>query len=192
MKMNEIALIKNAQTGNQKAFENLVRLYESRVLSLAFQLLGNTQDAEDVYQEVFMKLHKNISRFEFKSDFFTWLYRIVVNTALSYRRKRFRHEHFSIDASEEREDGWHWTPVHDSPEPDQVVLNSEVLEKVYESLDQLSLMQRVVFSLRYFEEFKLKEIAEITSCSEGAVKNHLFRSTQKMKKILSPFVQAEA
>lgn len=192
METNEIALIKDAQAGNLKAFEELIQRYESRVLSLAYQVLGNTQDAEDVYQEVFMKVHKNIQRFEFKSDFFTWLYRIVVNAALSYRRKRFRHEHVSIEASEERNDGWHWTPVNDTPEPDQVMLNQEVVQMVYKGVEQLPMMQRVVFILRYFEEFKLKEIAEITNCSEGAVKNHLFRSTQKMKKALSSYVQADA
>lgn len=192
METREIALIKDAQAGNLKAFETLIQRYETRVLSLSYQVLGNTQDAEDVYQEVFMKVHKNIQRFEFKSDFFTWLYRIVVNSALSYRRKRFRYEHVSIDTSNERDDGWHWTPVNDSPEPDRLMLNQEMIQIIYERMDQLPMMQRVVFTLRYFEEFKLKEIAEITNCSEGAVKNHLFRSTQKMKKALSSYVQADA
>ena len=189
MKTAEIALIQKAQKGDLEAFGDLVKIYESRVLALAYQVLGNTEDAEDVFQEVFIKLHRKLGKFEFKSDFFTWLYRIVVNTALSYRRKRIRHQHVSFQSDEDRENGWQWVPADDCPDPGEQAINEEFVQVMENGLNTLPLMQRVVFTLRFLQEFKIREIAYITNCSEGTVKNHLHRGTQKMKKILKPYMQ---
>ena len=87
------ALVQRAQEGDAEAFERLVHQYDRRVLTLAYQLVGNTQDAEDVYQEAFMRAYDKIGKFRFESDFYTWLYRIVVNCAISYRKKRNRQLH---------------------------------------------------------------------------------------------------
>ncbi len=189
MKTADIALIQKAQKGDLRAFSDLVKVYESRVLALAYQVLGNTEDAEDVYQEVFIKLHRKLGEFEFKSDFFTWLYRIVINTALSYRRKRVRHQHVSFHPGEERDDGWQWMPADHSPDPGEQAINAEFIQMMESGMERLPLMQRVVFSLRFLQEFKIREIAYIIDCSEGTVKNHLHRGTQKMKKILKPYIQ---
>ena len=185
----ERKLVHQAQEGNLLAFERLVQKYDKRVLALAFQLVGNTEDAEDVYQEVFMRVYHNLHRFRFESDFFTWLYRIVVNCAISYRKKRHRQQHRSIDEADQKDGGWQWIPADIGPEPDVLVINVELREKVEATLDTLSLMQRTVFILRFFQDFKIKEIAEIIGCSEGTVKNYIFRSTQKVRKNLSSYLK---
>jgi RNA polymerase sigma-70 factor (ECF subfamily) len=190
MNEEERKLIEQAQAGNRWAFERIVSQYERKVLSLAYQLVGNTQDAEDIYQEAFMRVYRNIGKFRFQSDFYTWLYRIVVNCAISYRKKRTRHLHRSIDEAAEKESRWHWTPTDDKPGPDRLVMNAEITEKIDATLHSLSLMQRTVFVLRFFQDFKIKEIASIIGCSEGTVKNYLFRGTQKMRKNLSAYVKA--
>ena len=183
-------LVEQAQKGDHWAFERLIKKYDKKVLTLAYQLVGNTQDAEDVYQEAFMRAYHKIDRFRFQSDFYTWLYRIVVNCAITYRKKRSRHFHRSIDEAAEREGHWQWTPKDTRPEPDTKVLHAELREKIEGTLNTLSLMQRTVFVLRFFQDFKIKDIASIIGCSEGTVKNYLFRGTQKMKKNLASYVNA--
>jgi len=189
MNEEEKDLVLRAKEGDLQAFEKLVQAYDKRVLSLAYQLLGNTQDAEDVYQDAFMRAYNNIKRFRFESDFYTWLYRIVVNCALSYRKKRSRQRHQSIDASGDKEQSWQWTPVDPKASPDTLVGNLELREQINSNVDKLPLMQRVVFSLRFFQDFKIKDIAKIIGCTEGTVKNYLFRSTQKMRKQLNPYLK---
>ena len=189
MSDEERDLVLQAQEGNRWAFEKLVHKYDKRVLALAFQLVGNKQDAEDIYQEAFMRVYHKINRFRFESDFYTWLYRIVVNCAISYRKKRNRHRHQSIEQTGARENGWQWIPADPGASPDTLVSNVELIEQIQSNLETLPLMQRVVFILRFFQDFKIKDIAEIIGCSEGTVKNYLFRSTQKMRRNLSPYVK---
>lgn len=192
MPMNgeEMELVQQAQEGNLWAFEKLVHKYDARVLTLALQLVGNKQDAEDVYQEAFMRVYHKIHRFRFESDFYTWLYRIVVNCAISYRKKRNRQQHSSIDAFSEKENGWQWTPADPNANPEKQVDSQEIRQQIEMNLDTLPLMQRVVFTLRFLQDFKIKDIAKIVGCSEGTVKNYLFRSTQKMRKYLTPYMQS--
>ena len=190
MSNEERDLVLQAQQGNLWAFERLFHKYDKRVLSLAYQLVGNRQDAEDVYQEAFMRVYHKLDKFRFESDFFTWLYRIVVNCAISYRKKRERHRHQSIEESTERENGWRWTPTDPEARPDTLVSTLELREQIRSHLEDLPLMQRVVFTLRFFQDFKIKEIAQIIGCSEGTVKNYIFRSTQKMRKNLAQYIKS--
>ena len=190
MSEEEKGLVQQAQEGNIWAFERLVHQYDRRVLTLAYQLVGNRQDAEDVYQEAFMRVYNKITKFRFESDFYTWLYRIVVNCAISYRKKRNRQRHQSIDEATERENGWQWTPADPGVGADSLVSDIELREIIQTNLELLPLMQRVVFTLRFLQDFKIKDIARIIGCSEGTVKNYLFRSTQKMRKGLSHYKKA--
>ena len=189
MKNEERELVLKAKEGNLWAFEGIVHKYDKRVLSLAFQLVGNKQDAEDVYQEAFMRVFNNINRFRLESDFYTWLYRIVVNCAISYRKRRNRHRHSSIEETGEKTNGWHWIPIDSGMTPDTHVSNLELRNQIQINLETLPLMQRVVFTLRFLQDFKIKEIAKIIGCSEGTVKNYLFRSTKKMRMRLSPYMK---
>ena len=179
--------IQEAQKGNQQAFEELVRLYDRRILALAFQLVGNTEDAQDVYQDVFMRVYNKLHTFRFECDFFTWLYRIVVNCAISYRRKRKRHTHYSLDEMAES-DGWRWLPSDSNPDPERLTMSNEIRKQIHTILETLPMMQRVVFVLRYFQDFKIRTISEIVGCSEGTVKNYIFRGSQKMKKELAAYL----
>jgi RNA polymerase sigma-70 factor (ECF subfamily) len=190
MDRDENELIHKAQEGNIWAFEQLIHKYDRQVLALAYQLLGNTQDAEDVYQDVFMKIFQKIDKFRFESDFFTWLYRIVVNTAISYRKKRNRQLHSTLEEMSEVKGGWHRIPENKDPNPDTLTLSNEIKEKVDTAMEQLPLMQRTVFVLRFFQDFKIRDIAEITGCSVGTVKNYIFRSTQKMRYELASYMKA--
>jgi RNA polymerase sigma-70 factor (ECF subfamily) len=178
------SLIQAAQAGKQMAFRQLVEQYDKKVLGLAFKMLGNQQDAEDVYQEVFMSVFSHIQSFQFQSSFDTWLYRIVVNTSLNYRKKRNRHQRALSDTA--AEEPFPRFP-DERPLPDAVTISQEIREQIETALSQLTLIQRTIFVLRFYQDFKIKDIAEIVSCSEGTVKNTLFRSTLKMRRLLAKY-----
>jgi RNA polymerase sigma-70 factor (ECF subfamily) len=175
-------LIRNAQKGDPMAFKNLVYLYDNRVLRTAFKMLGNRQDAEDVYQEVFLRVYSSLHRFRFQSTFETWLYRIVVNTTINYRktRNRYLNATWIPDSQDDC-----WSPEDKMPLADEIIINKETGAQIQKMLEKLTLYQRTVFVLRYYQDFKIREIADIVECSEGTIKNTLFRITQKMRHSLS-------
>ncbi len=97
MQKEEIELIKNAQHGDMASFEKLIYQYDRNVLSLAYSYINDQDDAKDIYQEVFLRVFKGLKRFEFRSEFSTWLYRITVNVALTYRTKKRKYAYASLD-----------------------------------------------------------------------------------------------
>nr|MBC8203880.1 sigma-70 family RNA polymerase sigma factor [FCB group bacterium] len=117
MTEREIALIKSAQQGDTKAFGELAAAYDQKVMNLALSLVGSVDDARDIYQEVFTKVFKSLKNYQFKSAFYTWLYRIVVNTCLTYRKSRSRRQEM--------------TPVSVEGNPETLATIAE--DKAYES-----------------------------------------------------------
>jgi len=171
-------LVKMAQQGDSAAFEKLVKEYDSRVLSLAYQISGNRQDAEDIYQEVFMRVYRKIKSFKGDCSFYTWLYRITVNCSLTFIGKRKRMSHAPIEGSGAEH---FYQAVDSGPLPDQEVVSAEMMDRVRRCVDELPLQQRSAFVLRFFHHQKIKEVAWIMGCSEGTVKNYIHRSTMKVK-----------
>ncbi len=188
MNLDEKALIKEAQRGNILAFESLVKNYDRHVLQLAYNMVNNTQDAEDIYQEVLVRVYKNLHRFAFKSEFSTWLYRVVVNYCINFQKKRRRLKAYSIDNEfQNGDENWKKSVQSEEQNPEQSFLNLELSREIEKALQQLSPKQKTVFILRHYHGHKLKEIAEIIKCSEGTVKNYLFRATQKMQRLLKEY-----
>ena len=181
-------LIRKAQKGDNKAFQELVLLYDSKVLNLAFKMLGNRQDAEDIYQEVFMRVYHHIKNFRFESAFETWLYRIVVNTAINYRKMRNKYLNRTW-VPENYDDEAPWTPLDDQPLPDELTMNQEIQTQIQAAMENLTFIQRSVFVLKFYQDFKIREIAEIVNCSEGTIKNTLFRASQKMRRSLIQYIR---
>jgi len=189
MIIDEPYIIREAQRGSIVAFEELVKKYDKHVLQLAYSMLNNTEDAEDIYQEIFVKVFKNIYKFKFKSEFSTWLYRIVVNHCLNYKKKKNRAPLLTIDENMEQKEFWQPCYAKGEKTPEENMLNNELSEKIQDGLEKLSPRQNTVFVLRHYHGKKLKEIAEIMACSEGAVKNYLFRATRKMQACLKSYSQ---
>jgi len=188
MDRDEILLIKRAQRGDNLAFDELVRKHDRQVLKLALSLVNDTEDAKDVYQEVFLRAYRAIGRFKFKSEFYTWLYRIVVNYSLNFRERRGRRQYVPLEEQVEgEEESWKIVMPDGQRNPEERILDSEISTQIERAMDKLSPQQRTVFVLRHYHGHKLGEIAEIMDCSEGTVKSYLFRATQKMKKLLRSY-----
>ena len=188
---DEKALIRAAQEGDQDAFGQLVRAYDQSVLRLAMNLLRSPEDAQDVYQEAFLRVYRNLNSFRFDCSFHTWLYRIVTNLCLDQMRKRkVRKEESSqfegTDGPVDRMDTLQESRVDGNPQ--RRLFSGELRQRIQKALGELSARERMVFELRHYQGLKLRNIGEILGTSEEAAKNCLFRATQKMRVALGDFV----
>ncbi len=183
MEVDDNQLILRAQQGDVMAFEQLVFRHDRKVLSLAAQYVTSADDAKDIYQEVFIRVYRGLKKFQFRSEFSTWLHRVTVNVCLTHRsRQKHRQHYVSLHEDPDGEDphGVLQLQAEDSI-ADQQAHNAEISARVESALDMLSPQHRMVFTLRHFEGQKLKEIAAAMNCTEGTIKRYLFTATRKMR-----------
>lgn len=191
VRMDEPELIRAAQRGDQRAFEQLVRLYDQNVLRLALNLLRSPEDAHDIYQEAFLRVYKNLHTFRFDCSFHTWLYRIVTNLCLDALRKRRvrREENTVVETSEgtlDRMDTLEEQRAHGNPQ--RQLMSHQLKQRIQETLSSLTPRERTVFEMRHYQGLRLRAIGDMLGTSEEAAKNCLFRATQKMRAALGDFV----
>ncbi len=190
-RMDESALIRAAQAGDEQAFEELVRLHDQSVMRLAMNLLRSPEDANDVYQEAFLRVFRNLKSFRFDCSFHTWLYRIVANLCLdAMRRKKVRREEpaqvSTADGVMDRMERVEEKRVHGDPQ--RSLMSMELQDRIGKVLESLTPRERMVFELRHYQGMRLRAIGETLGTSEEAAKNCLFRATQKMRAALGDFV----
>jgi len=190
-KVDESAVIRAVQRGDQDAFEQLVRAYDQSVLRLAMNLLRSPEDARDVYQEAFLRVYRNIHTFRFDCSFHTWLYRIVTNICLdNLRKKKVRREDSAVvdtaDGPVDRMDTFEQEGVHADPE--RRLWNRQLGSRIDAALSDLTPRERTVFELRHYQGMRLRAIGDVLGTSEEAAKNCLFRATQKMRLVLGDLV----
>ena len=185
---NDAELIREAQKGNQAAFEELVRQYDGPVLRLAYHMTRSEQDAQDIYQEAFLKAYRNIGSFRFECSFYTWIYRIVTNLCLDHLRKRqVRKEDSGVVTDSDGESFDMLDQVADvrsgaSPEKD--LMRRELGGRIARALTKLTPRERMVFEMKHYQGLKLRTIGEILNTTEETAKNTLFRGTQKLRAAL--------
>lgn len=188
MALSDIELIHQVKQGNDNAFEQLVYRYDRTVLSIALKYTGNTDDAKDLYQEVFIRAYRGINNFQFRSEFSTWLYRIAVNVCLSYKSRNKKYLRVSINVEDDDTDFTKDASeqlVYEGSSPEEEAAGSELAEIVDAALETLSPRQKITFVLKHYEGYKIREIAEMLNCKEGTVKKHLFDAIKNLRKKLS-------
>ena len=188
-RIDDTMLIREAQRGNRAAFEELVRHYDHAVLRLALHLTGTEQDAQDVYQDAFLKAYKNIGNFRFECSFYTWIYRIVTNLCLDHlRKKNVRKEDAPVakDASGGEYDLLDQVPdVRAGANPERDLLRRQLGARIAGALEKLTPRERMVFELKHYHGLKLRTVGEILQTTEETAKNTLFRATQKLRGALA-------
>jgi RNA polymerase sigma-70 factor (ECF subfamily) len=172
----EARAIAAVKSGDAAAYDYLVSKYMRRVVSIAWGVIRNAADAEDLAQEAFVKAFENIGRFKTGEPFGPWIYRIVTNLGLDVvkHRKRFRHEEITDAAPAERRD-----------RADLPAISNELAERIDRGIESLPEMQRIVARLYLIEEFSHAEIAKMTGLSEGTVRSHLSLARGKLKEKLA-------
>ncbi len=191
MEANDAAVVAQVRTGDSGAFRALVDRHSRSIFTLAFRMTGNEQDAEDVVQETFLRAYRQIGRFELRSSFKTWLYRIAVNCSTDLLRQRPRRQAAAV-LEDVADDTPGETPAAEGPPPDQVVFGVEVQRKVAAALSGLSQAERAAFVLRHFEGQSIEEIGDTLGLRASATKHSIFRAVQKMRRALEPVVRSTA
>ena len=183
--LHDSEVIREARRGDRAAFDELVYRYDKQVLSIAARYVNQAEDAKDIYQEVFLRVYKALPKFEERSEFTTWLYSITTNVCITHgtRRTKRAHRMQASDHGDGDMDSNAEIGVSDH-ETDRQTLNTEISIRVQTAMGVLSPQQRMVFTLKHYEGYKLKEIAGMLACSEGTVKKHLFTAIHRMREQL--------
>lgn len=188
----DATVIARVRAGDRDAYRVLVERHSRIVFRLAYRLVQNETDAEDVVQETFMRAYQHLDRFDMAANFSTWLYRIASNYALDLLRARQRQAKQPEVTEESGEDFLTATVAHPGPAPDRLLLSREVEQRVQAALKTLTDQERTAFVLRHFEGQSIEEIGSALGASGNATKQSIFRAVQKLRRALEPFVRATA
>ncbi len=188
---SDLVIVKRVQEGDVAAFDQLVTKYRSRVYSVVYNLTSNREDAADLTQDAFIKSFQSINRFQGQSSFFTWLYRIAVNSTLTHLRKNRLRTFFSFEKL--KEDDKVSTEViaalTDTTGADHETFARELQEKLNEAMQKLSIRHRTVITLFEIDGLGHQEIAEIMNCSVGTVRSRLHYAKQLLQSELQPYIR---
>jgi RNA polymerase sigma-70 factor (ECF subfamily) len=184
---DESALVAELQSGSDAAFDWLVTHYHGPVFSLLYGMLGDSADAADCTQEVFLKAFRGIRAFRRGSSLKTWLYRIGVREALNHKRWRWRHsrQQISLDAERESEQGFA-EPEAQTESPFDSMAAKELRDTVQRALLMVPEVYRAAVILRDLEGFSYEEISEVLDVSVGTVKSRMLRGRRWLREILEP------
>ena len=186
MKSGDEELVASAQKGDRRAFEELVDRHKQKAYHIAFDFARDREEAKDLSQDAFLKAFMNLKKFDGRSGFYTWFYRILVNVCLDYKRrqKRAPSDEFDETAMKQVE------PSHQPAAPiapDQHVWVGQFSRKVDDALAALPAKQRTAFILKNHQGLSIREIAAMMETAEGTVKVHLHRAVTTLRRSLAEF-----
>jgi RNA polymerase sigma-70 factor (ECF subfamily) len=183
--MDENAIIEGLARGDQRAFRELVEHYKKKVFYLALDMAGNPIDAEDISQEVFLKVFRSFATFRKGARLGSWLYRITYNASIDHlRRKGAAPAPVGDEIIESMSLGESSLPRRGAPDPAAALEASQLQDRIARALDKVSPQEKAVFLLRHYEDLMLKDIAATLGLSIGSVKSYLFRAVHKIQKEL--------
>ncbi len=179
----ESLLIKKAKEGDEGSFEALILSCKGKAYNIALRYVKNENDALDVLQESFIKIFRNLSKFNEESKFETWVYRIVVNTCNDFLRKN-KNKYNEISVLLDENDHEKELDIPDNtPPPEAVILNKEHSEYILDCLEKIPIDHREIIVLRDIKGFTYEEISEILECSIGTVKSRISRARNNFKEV---------
>lgn len=185
---NDQALVERVQQGDKRAFDALVLKYQSRVVKVITRYLRDPVEALDLAQEAFIKAYRALPNFRGESAFYTWLYRIAINTAKNHVVAQGRRP--PMDDVEASEAEFYEGPsaLKDTSTPERMVLRDEMERVVFEAIDALPEDLRTAITLRELEDMSYEEIAEVMNCPIGTVRSRIFRAREAIDKKLKPLL----
>lgn len=196
MSLKDEELIARAQEDDQWAIEEFVCRYHQKAYAIAYYMCsGDREEAEDLTQEAFLRAFRNIKKFRGDSSFYTWFYRIVVNTCLDGRRRRRRWERIFSRAGEgegrTKEVPEEQADMGEANNPMDVLSGKQLTLEVRKALMTLPERQRIAFQLKVFQDMSIREIAHVMGSAEGTVKSQLFRATHSLRTALKDWVDGQ-
>ena len=181
----DLQLVRLVQQGKKQAFDMLVKKYQYKVIGIAQRYVSNPDDAQDIAQEAFIKTYRALADFRGESAFYTWLYRITVNTAMNYvTSSANKVKSVDVDMPEiESYDGSE--RLHDIANPENIMEGEDAKRLIKKALDSLSDDLRQAICLREIEEMSYEDIAVVMNCPVGTVRSRIFRAREIIDKYLS-------
>lgn len=177
---DDLQNINRFKEGDKASFEDIVLKYQDRIYNLCRHILGSAHDAEDAAQDTFIKAYQNLNSFRAEASFYTWLYRIAVNTCLDYKKRPFLESIFSGHG--EGDDEFALEPVSGEPSPEKLYESKQMGLILRKSLGKLSLKLRIPIVLKEVEGLSYEEIAQVLNVSIGTVKSRISRAREELKK----------
>ena len=182
-------LVERVQRGDKNAFNLLVRKYQHKVVNLVARYVNNPGDVPDVVQEAFIKAYRALPTFRVESAFYTWLYRIAVNTAKNYLTSQGRRPPSSDVEADEAEYYGGGEALQEVATPENLALTDEIKRTVFAAIEALPEDLRTAITLREMEGLSYEEIAEIMDCPVGTVRSRIFRAREAIDKKLQPLIE---
>ena len=182
-------LVERVQRGDKAAFNLLVKKYQQKVVNLVARYVNNPGDVPDVAQEAFIKAYRALPTFRGESAFYTWLYRIAVNTAKNYLTSQGRRPPSSDVEADEAESYGGGEALQEVSTPENLALTDEIKRTVFSAIEALPEDLRTAITLRELEGLSYEEIAEIMDCPVGTVRSRIFRAREAIDKKLQPLIE---
>lgn len=181
-------LVSRVQRGDKAAYDHLVLKYQHKIIQLVNRYVKDPSEAQDVTQEAFIKAYRALGNFRGDSAFYTWLYRIAINTAKNYlvsRSRRYSEYEVDVQDAEQFEN----TPqLKGQDTPEQLLMNDEIVEAIKAAIEKLPEDMRIAIMLREFEGMSYEEIAQTMSCPVGTVRSRIFRAREAIDNKLQPLL----
>lgn len=184
----ETELVSRAQQGDEFAFQALYRRFARTVYTVAHHMLGNHHDADEVMQETFIRVFKNLSRLRSPQAFTAWIYQITVNLCMDYRKTRSRNRWEPLEADEERQSHFELATAKWVRNPQQVLENKELLTHISSAIESLPEQQKAVILLHEVEGLSKKMISEVLECSLVTVRTNLHHARKKLRRRLLKYL----
>lgn len=189
MEASDAAVVAQVLAGDRDSFRVLMDRHSRSIYKVAYRMTANQQDAEEIVQETFLRAYKSLQRFESRSSFSTWIYRIAVNRALDFLSARKPGETYQITENPDYQDREKEVQVpSNNPGPDRMLLSQEAKTKIAKALEKLSPVERVAFTMRHMEGQSIEEIGKALNVKTNAAKNTVFRAVQKLRQQLEPIM----
>ncbi len=181
------ALVERILAGDQYAFERLIKKYQKLVSHIVFRMVKNETDREDICQDVFIRVYRNLEKFRFESKLSTWIGRIAYNGCINYLEKKKVPLYDDITDEERKFE----ENIADQPGPDELAAESDISEKLKNMIAELPLKYRTIVTLYHLDELSYEEIGSVMNMPEGTVKSYLFRARKLLKEKLEKRYKGE-
>ena len=193
--VSDAIAVERTLAGDRDAYRVLVERHSRSVYRMAYRMMGNTHDAEDIVQESFLRAYQKLKQFEGNANFGTWVYRIAANYAIDRIRQRNTDEARRERPSKTAEDSLEVDPLSQaqdmSPTPERLAGSAQLADRMEAALAELSPAERTAIVMRHWDGCGIEEIAVVLKSNPNATKNTVFRAVQKLRRALTPFLEGK-
>lgn len=187
-KTTDAELVKRVQRGDKRAFDLLVIKYQSKILSIVSRFISDNAEINDVAQDAFIKAYRALPNFRGESAFYTWLYRIAINTAKNYLTAKGRRPPASDIDSQEAESYGVGVALRENASPEKLMMRDQLKEVIFNTIEQLPDDLKTAITLREIDGLSYEDIAESMDCPVGTVRSRIFRAREAIDEKIKPLI----